>query len=288
MTFVGKMLIVVQVVLSIVFMAFAGAVYSTQQSWREEAQSFEEQVADLQTEMEDQNTELQRQLDEDNQAMAAAVQRAEEAEGLNAQLVSELANQRAENNDLDQQLASLQGLAQSKSAEATYREEEAQRERVASATLREQTNELQTALRDRDDQIFALQLQLEDLANRYDTLLAESGDLKRILRQHDLPTDPAEYAALEEPPPPVDALVVETKQDKTNRTEFVEISVGSDDGVLKNHVLDVYSSGLNGDKASYKGKIQIVHAEPDRAVGYVIQSAKNGIIQRGDNVTTRL
>lgn len=288
MTFVGKMLVVVQVLMSIVFMAFAGAVYSTQQSWRAEAESLEQQLADLQTDLNDQNTTLQRQLDAAQQAATAAIQRAEQAEGTNATLVDQNANLAQTIDQLNQQNNQLRGLAQAKSDEATFREEEAQRERVASRALRDQVNELQANLRDRDDQIFAMQLRLEDLSTRHDTLLTENGDLKKILRLNDLPTDPVEFRATEEPPPPIDGLVVDTMVDKTNRTRAVEISVGSDDGVRRNHVLDVYSSSSNGRDTRYLGKIRISRVTPDRAVGYVIESAKNGIIQRGDNVTTRL
>ena len=133
-----------------------------------------------------------------------------------------------------------------------------------------------------------MNLELEDLKERFTGLLADNGDLKKILRLNDLPTDPTLFTSLEEPPPPIDGLVVATSTDRTNRTEAVEISVGSDDGVRKNHVLDAYSAEANGGKTRYLGKIRITHVTPDRAVGYVIESVKNGIIQRGDNVTTRL
>jgi hypothetical protein len=33
---------------------------------------------------------------------------------------------------------------------------------------------------------------------------------------------------------------------------------------------------------------EVVRAEPDRAVGRVIESSRNGVIQKGDNVTTKL
>ncbi|MBX3439691.1 MAG: hypothetical protein KF861_19535, partial [Planctomycetaceae bacterium] len=160
--------------------------------------------------------------------------------------------------------------------------------RVASQVLQAQVNEMQSELRDRDDQIFAMQLRLEDLSTRHDTLLAENGDLKKVLRLNKLSTDTVDYRAKDEPPPPIDGVVIAIKADKTNRTKAVEISVGSDDGVRKNHEMDVYSSEANSGKTRYLGKIRIIEVTPDRAVGYVIQSAKNGIIQRGDNVTTRL
>jgi hypothetical protein len=288
MTFVGKMLVVVQLVMSLVFMAFAAAVYSVQQSWKEEAASLQQQVSDLQNDLSEQNTTLQRKVTDATQTAEAAVARAETAEGVNAQLKAQLANEQQNINELNLQNNSMQGVALAKSAEAAFRDEEAQRGRIAYQTLRNEVDTLNSELRDRDDQIFAMQLEMEDLASRYDTLLAESGDLKKILRMNDLPTDPTEFTALEEPPPPVDGIVVDTKADESNRVAAVQISIGSDDGVRKNHVLDVYSSAANGGQTQYLGKIRVFQVTPHWAVGYVIQSSKNGIIQRGDNVTTRL
>ena len=47
MTFIGKMLIVVQLVLSLLFMAFAGAVFTVEQNWK---QQFTDKDQDLKTE----------------------------------------------------------------------------------------------------------------------------------------------------------------------------------------------------------------------------------------------
>ena len=44
MTFVGKVLVIVQVVLSLCFMAFAGAVYTVQQNWKT---AYERKVEEL-------------------------------------------------------------------------------------------------------------------------------------------------------------------------------------------------------------------------------------------------
>lgn len=288
MSFVGKMLIVLQVVLSVVFMAFAGAVYTAQTSWKARSDDLQKQVSSLQTEVTDATTAAQRETDRLTQQYEAEKQRAEAAEGQNAQLVAQLANEQQKNNRLELELKAQTGLADAKSNEASFRDEEAQRQRIAYETLRNQLNEMAANLRNTEDQLFAQQLEKQEVVERFNSLLAENGDLKKILRLNDLDTDPSAYADLAEPPPPVDGLVVATKKDKTNRTEFVEVSIGSDDGLSKNNTLDVYRAGRTGGKTQYLGKIRIVYLTPDRAVGHVIETAKNGIIERGDNVTTKL
>jgi hypothetical protein len=288
MSFVGKMLIVLQVVLSVVFMAFAGAVYTAQTSWKDKAKSSEDQVAQLQTTINDNRATAERQVNELTQQRDAATGRAEAAEGKFAQLEAQFRNELQKNNRLELELKAQTGLADAKSNEASFRDEEAQRQRVAYQTLRTQLNEMAAQNRSLEDALFAERLERQAIAERHDNLLAENGDLKKILRLNDLSADSSAYASLAEPPPPVDGLVVATKKDKTNRTEFVEVSIGSDDGLSMNHELDVFRAAASGGRTQYLGRIRIVYLTPDRAVGRVIETAKNGIIERGDNVTTKL
>jgi hypothetical protein len=288
MSFVGKMLIVLQVVLSVVFMAFAGAVYTAQTNWKKQHDTLQTQVNQLQTTINDNRAASERQVTELTEQRNAATTRAEAAEGKFAQLEAQYRNELAKNNSLELEKKALTGLADAKSNEASFRDEEAQRQRVAYQTLRTQLNEMAAENRSLEDELFAERLERQALAERHDNLLAENGDLKKILRLNDLSADSSAYASLAEPPPPVDGLVVATKKDRTNRTEFVEVSIGSDDGLSMNNELDVFRPAASGGRTQYLGRIRIVYLTPDRAVGRVIETAKNGIIERGDNVTTKL
>ena len=44
MTFVGKMLIVLQLVLSLLFMAFAGAVSTVEKNWKQESSNIQDEL----------------------------------------------------------------------------------------------------------------------------------------------------------------------------------------------------------------------------------------------------
>jgi len=91
------------------------------------------------------------------------------------------------------------------------------------------------------------------------------------------------------PPPDVAGLVLDARKTRNRSTEFVHISIGSDDGLAVGHTLHVYRpADKNGGRAMYLGKIELVRVAPDEAVGTVIERAKNGIIERNDNVTTKL
>jgi hypothetical protein len=76
-----------------------------------------------------------------------------------------------------------------------------------------------------------------------------------------------------------------TRTNDKSGVELVEITLGSDDGLAVGHELYVYR---NGGQGKYLGQIRIVHLEPDRAVGRVLPETKNGVIERDDNVSTRL
>ncbi|MFN0053354.1 MAG: hypothetical protein ACKV0T_14315 [Planctomycetales bacterium] len=68
----------------------------------------------------------------------------------------------------------------------------------------------------------------------------------------------------------------------------MEVSLGSDDGLKPGHEMTVYRSGLKGNQRSkYLARIKIVKSTPDKAVGQVIESSRNGLIQKGDYVTTK-
>ncbi len=288
MSFVGKVLIVAQVLMSIAFMAFAGAVFAVHENWKTKAESLQTALDDRDRELQDWRADYERKETALTQEREAADNAARQAIAENQQLQEQLVNAQAQNNRLDEERRVAQGLAQAKAEEAAFRQEEATAQRIANKTLQETLATAIADLQQKEDTLFSAELVNEELRDRHDSLLGETGDLKRILRVHGLPTDPSKIASEDEPAPPVDGVIVATRKDKTNRTEFVEVSIGSDDGLLKNHVLDVFrSSAISGD-SKYLGKIKIIYVTNDRAVGEVVQAAKNGIIERGDNVTTRL
>ena len=62
----------------------------------------------------------------------------------------------------------------------------------------------------------------------------------------------------------------------------IEVSLGSDDGLQIDHVLEVYLQG------EYVGRAVVTSVRPDRAVARIVKEYARGIVQRGDRVTTRL
>jgi hypothetical protein len=92
---------------------------------------------------------------------------------------------------------------------------------------------------------------------------------------------------MQAPPPPLDGVVEEIQKDRTDRTQFVVLSVGKDDGLNVGNVMDVFRPSQ--EKPLYLGSVRIIELFSDKAVGEVVlPRVKNGDIEVGDNVTTQL
>lgn len=289
MSFLGKVLIFTQVFLSLLFMCAAGAVFVQHRDWRAIANQRQADMQAAETEHTVAVEDLNKRIDGLAQQVQVQTNRADAEVGQRQRLERQVATLTQESNTLNQQLQRQTGLAETKSSEAEFRQAEAEQQRVQNETIHDAL-EAQLAVNVQlTDEKHNLELAHEELIAQYEAMLEQVAFLEKVVRQHNLETDPRAVADLSEPPPAVDGIVVDTRKDKTNRTKFAHISIGKDDGVQVGHELDVYRSAAHNDgQAQYLGKIRIVYVTPDEAVGMVIESAKNGIIERGDNVTTKL
>lgn len=284
MTFVGKLLVVVQVVLSIFFMAFAGAVFTVQQNWKTEAETVQKTLDQTKAELGNTLSEFDAFRKDNTEKLKAAENRTGVAEG---QLVGVQTDLDLKSQSLTTaQTATEANIAVAKTAtdEAADRRKEALKQRSVNNQLHATNDDQTTEILTLKDDKFNLNRTNKDYVTRYNQLLAQVQFYKKIVRDNGFSTDPADYEKAA-PPPSVNGLVLNTEREKQQGTEYVEISIGSDDGLKKGHDLFVYR--LDGE-TKYLGKIHLVYVEPDRAVGTVILRAKNGVIKEGDNVTTKL
>jgi predicted nuclease with TOPRIM domain len=144
--------------------------------------------------------------------------------------------------------------------------------------------EIRVAQKDRDDQqhrVVDLTDQLHQAVNAKITLKASNEELAKqmamaqdVLRHFGLSKD----TPLTKEPPPVDGLVSAVRDD--NR--LVEITLGTDMGVLKGHQLEVVRSA--GGVSTYLGRVEVLEAKVDRSVCKVLPEYRKGAIQRGDRV----
>tara|TARA_R110002111_G_scaffold259308_1_gene329285 strand:+ start:89409 stop:90281 length:873 start_codon:yes stop_codon:yes gene_type:complete len=290
MSFVGKVLVVVQVVLSVCFMGFAGAVFTAQNNWRAESMKQKEAVANLQKNMTGLESEYSNYKTETTQKMNDALSAAQTAKAANDAL-------QAQNKSYQNQLETVRAerdtsvaQAETTGEEANFRRQESDRQRVVNKTLHDTVNDLRSKIKNLEDTIFTQSIREKNLIAKQNKVLDELKYLNKIVVNLGVdPKDPA-IAGMQSPPPAVEGLIINTKKDKQNGTKFVEVSLGSDDGLSKGHQLYVYRFGTieNGNRPKYLGKIELVYVDPDKAVGTVIDAAKNGVIEKGDHVNSKL
>jgi len=286
MSYVGKILVVVQVVLSLLFMAFAGAVFSMHANWQSKFEATKTQLDSTQANLDTVQSQLDIAKRDFDTKLEAETQRANKFQAQAANLQAQVATSTTRNQQLEQQRETQTGLAEAKAAEAKFRQQESEKQRIENDKLQEKLNETAAQVRDLTDQVFSKDQMITELQKRYDGLLEDKAFLEKIVAAEGLETNPRIVAKMQSPPPPVEGLVMETRANRAGRVQFVNISIGSDDGLVANHELDVFRQA--GNSSEWLGKIRIVDVLPDTAVGEVVLEAKNGIIAEGDNVTSKL
>jgi hypothetical protein len=119
--------------------------------------------------------------------------------------------------------------------------------------------------------------ELKRLRARQVTLAEDLAQAERVLRHFKL----SKTTNIDGIPPIVDGLVLAVTGEG-NRV-LVEVSIGSDDGLLKKHRLRVFRPG----RAAYVGDIEVVETYPDKAVCTIDAKTLQSQVRRGDYVTSR-
>ena len=287
MNLVGKIFVVMILIMSVLFMALAMAVYATHKNWREVvlndqatpdkplglARQLEKAKADKK-ELTDQMDKLTLQFKAEEKAKTDAIAKLESelevAKG-------ELATLKATHDKLD--AAQREAVAAMNATQAN-----ATRDRTEVESQRKQ---LQEARNDRDahfkevarltDELNQAVNEKEQLRKRTDELAKDMAKADQVLRKFGLDKN-KNFANV---PPIVDGIITATPG-----AGLVEISLGSDDGLLKGHLLEVYRA--TGGQSTYVGRIEVVKTAPDRAVCKIDPKFQTSNMMKGDRVATKI
>lgn len=286
MTFVGKVLVVVQVALSLCFMALAGAVYTVQTNWKAESEKLQETLANRAREYDDLTQQFTTFRADQNLALNDAVAERDTLKAEAANLQGRLTSAENELRAAQAETKSLTTQVQLAKDDAQARIEQYRVQYDVNQQLRDQIENYRKSLQDSKDAAFQLR---KDLEKSQATIAALQNELTEAqLKFASIGIDPDTVQPLADgnaPPPNVNGLVLVTRKSAHDNIEYVEISLGKDDGLREGNQLLVYRLD-NGGK--YLGKIRLMKVNADNAVGTVVEKAKNGIIQRGDHVATKL
>lgn len=272
MNLVGKIFVVLILVMSVVFMSFAVMVYSTHQNWKEKAEAEAQRVSNLQAtvaEREAEKAQLEAELTKELNAREQALAKLETERAELATQREELVKQRDELLVKDKAAVAALDAAQQNLARLTAEVDGLRKEIRDTQADRDKHFERAVALM---DQIHQAEGEVKRLEERRIQLASQLASANLVLDRNGLHKDM-----------PVDGIPprLRGKVLAVNRDNMVEVSLGSDDGLRAGHTLEVFRG------SKYLGRVEVLHATDDRAVGKVLPGYKKGVIQRDDDVATR-
>ncbi|MCS7305965.1 MAG: hypothetical protein NZ602_12770 [Thermoguttaceae bacterium] len=287
MNLLGKIFTVLIFIMSLVFMSFAVAVYSTHKNWRElvlltseEAHKAGkplglkwqlENAKKLQEELENQLTKLKGELDAEKAARQNDV----------SKLKTELAEMKQTNKTLEEAIKEV--TIEKNKATQTLGEVTALNKKLSDDTsdlwqkwmeAKKERDEISSRLTTATVQLRQAEGELARLKDKLRQVSDQYADALGVLQLFGLNPDPDYYKVAA-----VQGLVTAVRANG-----LVEISIGSDDGLRKGGILRV----IRADGSMYLGQIEVLETQPDRAVCRIVPGSQQGAIQPGDKVRSDL
>lgn len=276
MNLLGKIFIVLILVMSIIFMTLAMAMYATHKNWREVAENLQSQVRQSRSDYDQLKTQYERRENELTSELEASVQQ-----------VRKLETERVSQDDRIKVIQDELDLLRAERSEATAAVAATQQN---NAVLAKDVADLRQDIRTNQqlrDQAFATTLtatedlhqtkgQLQTAEQRERQLTQQVAGMTTVMRENgiDPGTDPRAVK------PRVDGFVSQVK--RVAGAQLIEVTIGSDDGLKPGHTVEVFRD------SKYLGRIEILKTSPDKAVGRVDRRFLQGQIQEGDRVATQL
>ena len=281
MTFVGKILVVLISLFAMIFLGVSVVVFSTANNWQEATKKERTKVADFQKK----TTDLDASLKSEQATLEKA--KTEYAEAVKGHLarIETLQNEiKQAQGEVTTAQGNLEKLNESNKvalAEAAQRRSETEQIRNQKSEVEKQANAFKIQQTELVDKIRETERQNKTLDDNNKDLRDRVARFSTLLRNAGLSDDITTVKGIMSPPS-VEGEV--TKVDPTGKR--VELSIGSDDGLVVGHELQLYRLKPY---PQYLGKLQIMAVDPDQAVAKVMGRTVQGIkIQEGDSVSSKI
>ncbi len=279
MNLVGKIFIVLILIMSVLFMGFAVAVYAAHTNWRDKVKNpdngLETQLKNEQAEvgrLSDQKTKIEQELATETRARQSQLGSLETEKELLAKERDQLSKDIAVERE-----AARDAVAAMKATHDTL------------AALRKDVDKLRgdilatLAARDaaitnviaKTDEANGLAIEMQTLQKQATLTSEQLAEAMEVLRKFKLSAEPEKYR--DTPTKGVTGIVTAALAGG-----YIQVSLGEDDGLLVGHRLDAYRD------STYLGKIEVIQTRPDQAVCKVLPEFRKGIIQVNDRVSTGL
>ena len=276
MNLIGKILVLLIVIMSIVFMGLAMTVYSSHENWRDQAQSLNKTLAESQAQLNQAKDAFDRMESKLSGDLEAIQQQIRKLESERTMLVDRNVGIQAELDQLKQQ----------------------SRDRIAAVAATQQNNdrlikevtEQRQELRDNQqarDKDFGVMLdateaqdqtqgELNIVRAQNQAITRQVARMSKLLRANGIDPGLDPDFLME----PSDGIVSAIR--RKGATQLIEVTIGADDGLQAGHTVEVFRG------SKYLGRAEIIQTSPDRAIGKLDRRFLRGQIQEGDRVATRL
>ena len=282
MTFVGKILVLVILAFALFFLALSTVVFTATSNWQgaytgvtKERDALNQQLNTAKTELETQQAALQKEV-ADREAQVGALQ------ATGAQLDEQIQGLQTETTSLRTQVEEAQRTSQTNVQIAQSTTQEAAQLREQFQAAQKVANDYAAQQSQLNEQIFLLQRQLDTASQNNEDLRDAVANYQNYLQSRGLPSDPEQVRLAADGTtvsPDIEGRVLRVEA----RGELIEISIGSDDGVVAGQEYSIYRTG---DTPQYIAKIRITLAEADTAVARVTESYLGRKVKEGDNVSS--
>ncbi len=279
MTLVGKILTVMIFVMSVLFMSFTVMTYMTHRNWRNEVEGtaplgLKFQLENAKKEIQNREAKIEQiemDLAQEKAARTKAVAALEDmARDLNERVQAQeikLTNEEAEKN------RSIQ-IAETAQTEMERIKDELESVRGNLKKTLDDRNDKLARVTALTDELNQTKTQLTQLTEQDTRLRGQLARAKLVLDRNGLD----EFAPVDNIPPTLDGVVTSVRE-----SNFIEVSIGADEGLRAGHKLDVYRQD-----GSYIGRVIVIETSADRAVARIVPEFRQGEIRRGDRVATNL
>lgn len=289
MTAVGKILVFLNLVFSLVVGAFVVMIYLARTHWVDEYKKLERRnevlAADARTyqsEMQKAQTDAADQIAKKDAELKNAQQDLDAANRVIVQQRADLSNSKS-NNERTTNLSSAQNSEVNKRQEdVTQLRTALQKERDANNTLVKQNVELR-------DQATVAQIErrtVQEQNGRMEKQLQQMAKDMARMRANGGSTTMARAGGKNPPPENVEGLVKNT--DSRDGVVLMTLTIGSDAGLTKGHTLELFRlNPATPAQSKYLGTVRILEAEAHQAVAQPIGRLSSPP-QRGDRVASRI
>jgi myosin heavy subunit len=279
MTQVGKILVLVIMAFSLIFLGISTMVFMTSKNWRQETAKKADEVNKVKKNLADEQAKLAEAKKNLEDAQAAAQQATKALESRIRTVEDQNKRDLAQIEQVRKDLEVANQTAKTSLDEVEARRKETMALREQKSAVEKQANEYQLRQAELNDKIREQERMLDTATKNNASLREQVAKFTTLLQRNGLSTDISQIKGMESPPPVTGQVM---KVDPTNRR--IEISIGADDGLVNGHELFLYRTKP---RTEYLGRAEVIAVDPDQAVvrvkGQTVQGKK---IKEGDIVSS--